>query len=106
MQTKSFKSSNFFMGAHKRFLPRASIFTVDFFNVLKSLDSKEKSKRFSVSINNVGTNFDFQQHPNFCKGASISLQFSTTKFSYGGYPTEFAGPTQNPKKLSEHQIYQ
>jgi hypothetical protein len=25
---------------------------------------------------------------------------------YGGYPTEFAGSTQNPKKKSEHQIYQ
>jgi hypothetical protein len=29
------------------------------------------------------------------------------KNAYGGYPTEFAGSTQNPKKKnSEHQIYQ
>jgi hypothetical protein len=27
--------------------------------------------------------------PQKCKGA---------KYSYGGYPTEFAGSTQNPKK--------
>jgi hypothetical protein len=32
-----------------------------------------------------------------CKGA---------KNSYEGYPTEFAGSTQNPKKKSEHQINQ
>jgi hypothetical protein len=25
---------------------------------------------------------------------------------YGGYPTKFANSTQNPKKISEHQIYQ
>jgi hypothetical protein len=28
------------------------------------------------------------------------------KNSYGGYPTELAGSTQNPKKLQEHQINQ
>jgi hypothetical protein len=28
------------------------------------------------------------------------------KNSFGSYPTEFAGSTQNPKKSSKHQIYQ
>jgi hypothetical protein len=35
--------------------------------------------------------------PQKCKGA---------KNSYGGYPTVIAGSTQNPKKISEHQINQ
>jgi hypothetical protein len=35
--------------------------------------------------------------PQKCKGA---------KNSYGGYPTKFADSTQNPRKNSEHQIYQ
>jgi hypothetical protein len=40
------------------------------------------------------------------KLCSLRLKCKGAKNSYGGYPTKFAGSTQNPKKCSEHQIYQ
>jgi hypothetical protein len=31
----------------------------------------------------------------------VPLKWKGAKNSYGGYPTEFAGSTQNPKKITE-----